>query len=44
VIEYPAEEDRVLREQLGKKCLRLTKAQCRRLAVHAQALGRARSA
>ena len=40
VIEYLAEENRVLREQLGKKRLRLTNDQRRRLAVRAKALGR----
>jgi putative transposase len=41
VIEYLLEENRVLREQLGKKRLRLTNNQRRRLAVKAKALGRA---
>ena len=40
VIEYLTEENRVLREQLGKKRLRLTDNQRRRLAVRAKALGR----
>jgi putative transposase len=40
VIEYLAVENRVLREQLGKKRLRLTNDQRRRLAVRAKALGR----
>ena len=40
VIEYVVEENRVLREQLGKKRLRLTNDQRRRLAVRAKALGR----
>ncbi len=41
VIEYLGEENRVLREQLGGKRLRLTNDQRRRLAVRAKALGRA---
>jgi putative transposase len=41
VIEYLREENRVLREQLGGRRLRLTDDQRRRLAVRAQALGRA---
>ena len=41
VSEYLLEENRVLREQLGKKRLRLTNDQRRRLAVKAKALGRA---
>jgi hypothetical protein len=41
VIEYHREENRVLREQLGGRRLRLTDNQRRRLAVRAQALGRA---
>jgi transposase InsO family protein len=41
VIEYLREENRVLREQLGGKRLRLTDDQRRRLAVRAKALGRA---
>jgi len=40
VIEYLLEENRVLREQLGGRRLRLTDAQRRRLAVCAKALGR----
>ena len=40
VIEYLVEENRVLREQLGGRRLRLTDAQRRRLAVRAEALGR----
>ena len=40
VIEYLLEENRVLREQLGGRRLRLTDAQRRRLAVRAKALGR----
>jgi transposase InsO family protein len=40
-IEYLVEENRVLREQLGKRRLRLTDDQRRRLAVRAKALGRA---
>jgi putative transposase len=40
VIEYLREEDRVLREQLGGRRLRLTDDQRRRLAVRAKALGR----
>ncbi len=40
VIEYLQEENRVLREQLGAKRLRLTDAQRRRLARKAQKLGR----
>ena len=39
-IEYLLEENRVLREQLGKRQLRLTDAQRRRLAVRAKVLGR----
>lgn len=39
-IEYLLEENRVLREQLGKRRLRLTDAQRRRLAVRGKALGR----
>jgi putative transposase len=41
VVDYLWEENRVLREQLGKKRLRLTNDQRRRLAVRARALGRA---
>jgi putative transposase len=40
VIEYLLEENRVLREQLGGRRLRLTDGQRRRLAVRAKALGR----
>ncbi len=40
VIDYLLEENRVLREQLGSRRLRLTDAQRRRLAVRARALGR----
>ena len=40
VIEYLVEENRVLREQLGGRPLRLTHKQRRRLAVRATALGR----
>jgi putative transposase len=40
VIEYLLEENRVLREQLGGRRLRLTDAQRRRLGVRAKALGR----
>lgn len=40
VIEYLREENRVLREQLGGRRLRLTDDQRRRLAVRAKALGR----
>jgi putative transposase len=39
VIEYLLEENRVLREQLGGRRLRLTDAQRRRLAVRGKALG-----
>ena len=39
-IEYLLEENRVLREQLGNRRLRLTDAQRRRLAVRGKALGR----
>jgi transposase InsO family protein len=41
VIEYLREENRVLREQVGGRRLRLTDDQRRRLAVRAKALGRA---
>jgi putative transposase len=41
VIEYLLEENRVLREQLGERRVRLTEDQRRRLAVRAKALGRA---
>ena len=40
VIDYLREENRVLREQLGPRPLRLTDAPRRRLAVRGQALGR----
>ena len=40
LIEYLREENRVLREQLGGRPLRLTDAQRRRLAVRGQKLGR----
>ena len=41
LLEYLLEENRVLREQLGKKRPRLTNDQRRRLAVRAKAIGRA---
>src|SRR3954452_1096713 len=40
VIEYLREENRVLREQLGERRLRLTDDQRRRLAARAKGLGR----
>ncbi len=40
VIDYLREENRVLEEQLGRKRLRLTDAQRRRLAVRGKAIGR----
>ena len=40
VIDYLREENRVLREQLGPRPVRLTDAQRRRLAVRGQTLGR----
>src|SRR5678816_725912 len=40
MIEYLREENRVLREQVGEKRLRLTDDQRRRLAVKAKVLGR----
>jgi len=40
IIGYLQEENRVLREQLGKKRLRLNEEQRRRLAVKAKKLGR----
>src|SRR5210317_2141500 len=40
VIEYLREENRVLRQQLGRKRLRLTDHQRRRLAVRGKAIGR----
>jgi transposase InsO family protein len=39
-VEYLREENRVLKEQLGRRRLRLTDAQRRRLAVRGKALGR----
>jgi hypothetical protein len=40
VIEYLREENRVLKEQIGKRRLRLTDAQRRRLAARGYQLGR----
>jgi putative transposase len=40
VIEYLQEEDRVLKQQLGRKRLRLTDDQRRHLAVRGKAIGR----
>jgi len=40
VIDYLKEENRVLREQLGKRRARFTNDQRRRLAVKGRALGR----
>ena len=40
LIDYLREENRVLREQLGGRPLRLTDAQRRRLAIRGQKLGR----
>ena len=40
LIDYLREENRILREQLGSKTLRLTDAQRRRLAVRGKRLGR----
>ena len=40
VIEYIKEENRVLREQVGRRRLRFTDDQRRRLAAKGQALGR----
>ncbi len=40
VIDYLREENRVLKEQLGRKRLRLTDAQRRRLTVRGKAIGR----
>ena len=40
VIDYLQEENRVLKQQLGRKRLRLTDAQRRRLAVRGKAIGR----
>jgi hypothetical protein len=39
VIDYPREENQVLREQLGDRRLRLGDHQRRRLAVNAKVLG-----
>jgi hypothetical protein len=43
VIDYLREENRVLREQLGRRRLRLTNEQRARLAAKAKALGRSAS-
>jgi hypothetical protein len=40
VIEYLRDENRVLRQQLGRKRLRLIDAQRRRLAIRGKAIGR----
>ncbi len=40
VIEFLHEENRVLKQQLGRRRLRLTDAQRRRLAVRGKAIGR----
>ena len=40
VVDYLREENRVLREQLGRQSLRLTDAQRRRLALRGKRLGR----
>jgi len=40
VIEYLQEENRVLKQQLGRRRLRLTDNQRRRLAVRGKAIGR----
>ena len=40
LIDYPRDENRVLREQLGKKRLRFNNDQRRRLAAKATGLGR----
>ena len=40
VIEYLREENRVLKQQLGRRRLRLTDAQRRRLAARGKAIGR----
>jgi len=40
VIEYLREENRVLKQQLGRRRLRLTDDQRRRLAVRGKAIGR----
>jgi hypothetical protein len=39
-IEYLVEENRILREQIGKRRIRFTDNQRRRLAVHAKKLSR----
>ena len=44
VIDFLREENRVLKEQLGRKRLRLTNAQRRRLAVRGKAIGWGRGA
>ena len=41
IIDYLLEENRVLREQLNGRCLRLNNDQRRRLAAKGKALGRA---
>jgi hypothetical protein len=43
VVDYLREENRVLREQLGKRRLRFTEEQRARLAAKAKALGRSAS-
>ena len=40
LIDYLREENRILREQLGRRPIRLTDAQRRRLAVRGKTLGR----
>jgi putative transposase len=40
VIEYLREENRVLKQQIGRRRLRLTDTQRRRLAVRDKAIGR----
>ena len=40
VIEYLREENRILKQQLGRRRLRLTDDQRRRLAVRGKAIGR----
>jgi putative transposase len=40
VIEYLSEENRVLKQQIGRRRLRLTDDQRRRLAVRGKAIGR----
>ena len=40
VIDYLREENRVLKEQIGRRRLRLTDTQRRRLAVRGKAIGR----